>query len=277
MLPPLPRRRATRTTTKPARRPMPATQGWRWAVAGAGVGLLLASLIYAPARWLAGAVASASQGQLQLHGAQGSLWRGQAYLHLAPRHSGSYTLAQPWQWQLRPSWQGLALHLSAPDYTPDGAITLTIRPWQGRVQWQLPQLRLPLELLQGLGAPWNTLGLRGWASLQGQSGHWSWRGAGPHWPSALQWQLGDVASHLSTLPSLGSYQVNWQPPEGDTPVLLVRSLRGPLRIEGQGHWRNGRLRFSGQAEADPEQGEALSHLLTLIGQRSGHRSQLRWE
>ena len=39
---------------------------WRWAAAGMLIGLLLTCLIWAPARWLAGAVAWATQDKVQL-------------------------------------------------------------------------------------------------------------------------------------------------------------------------------------------------------------------
>ena len=46
----------------PATRPAP----WGWAAAGALAGLLLALVLFAPARWLAQAVAAASGGQVLL-------------------------------------------------------------------------------------------------------------------------------------------------------------------------------------------------------------------
>lgn len=270
-----------------------STSGWRWAGAGLLSGALLAGIYAAPARWLAWVLSQASQGQVQLLAASGTVWQGQAWLHLAPRYSASYTLASPVYWRLHPHWYGAQLALASSGYTDSAhsaapnplaaPLRLQLALWHQQVRWQAQEagLRLPLDMLQGLGAPWNTLGLSGWAYLQTPSGQWSWQAGA--WPSAMQWQIRDVASHLSTLPNLGSYQLNWQPPlaaaSGTPPtVLQLHTLSGPLHLEGEGQWQQGRLHFNGWARAEDSaaDGAALGHLLTLMGERNGNRSRLRW-
>ena len=55
---------------------------WRWAWAGAVLGLLGTLLLFAPAQWLAQAVALASHSQLQLQEARGTFWQGSAQVVL---------------------------------------------------------------------------------------------------------------------------------------------------------------------------------------------------
>ena len=52
----------------------PARLAWL----GALLGLAIALLLFAPARWLAHAITSATGGQLQLVNERGTVWRGQA-------------------------------------------------------------------------------------------------------------------------------------------------------------------------------------------------------
>ena len=49
---------------------------WRWALAGALLGVLLVVLVGAPARWLTAGLARAGGGMVLLAEPQGSLWSG---------------------------------------------------------------------------------------------------------------------------------------------------------------------------------------------------------
>ena len=57
---------------------LPAATGWRWAVLGALLGILVAVALWAPARWLADALAGWTGGRLQLVNPRGTVWNGQA-------------------------------------------------------------------------------------------------------------------------------------------------------------------------------------------------------
>ena len=54
-----------------------------WALAGALCGLLAGGVVFAPASWLAAAVASATQQRVLLADARGSVWSGSAVLVLS--------------------------------------------------------------------------------------------------------------------------------------------------------------------------------------------------
>ena len=82
---------------------------WAWAFAGIAIGLLLACLLFAPARWLAGPLERASSGRLLLADARGTVWRGSAQLMLSGGAGSTDSAALPTRvdWKLRPRWDGL--------------------------------------------------------------------------------------------------------------------------------------------------------------------------
>lgn len=256
----------------------PARLAWL----GALLGLLVALLLFAPARWLAQGLAMASRGQVQLVNTQGTVWRGQADLLLTGGEgSRSQTaLPQGLQWQLRPAWKAggpaLRLQLHAPCCTPQG-LTLTARPgWRG-ADLALDALasEWPTPLLTGLGTPWNTLRLEGRLQLQTPGLRLQWLAGRTRLDGALDIQLIDMASRLSTLRPLGSYRLSVNaPPGSDVATLTLQTLGGELQLQGQGQWVGGRLRFRGEAQAAPGREAALTNLLNIIGRRDGARSLL---
>jgi len=254
----------------------------RLATAGAVLGLALALLLFAPARWIAQALHSASNGQLQLVNSRGTVWSGQADL-LLTGGSGSRTetaLPQGLRWQLRPTWSegqpALQLQLNASCCTPQ-PLALTILPGLQGAQVQLVafQSQWPAELLVGLGTPWNTLRVQGQLGLRSPGLRLQWQAGRTQLQGSLAIEAIDMASRLSTLRPLGSYRVELQAPSGtDTTTVSLQTLRGELVLQGQGQWLGGKLRFRGDAQAAPGREEALTNLLNIIGRREGPRSLL---
>lgn len=247
---------------------------WRWAFSGAVLGLLVAIVVFAPARWLAGAVEQASGQRVSLAGARGSVWQGSSQLVLSGGIGSGAGAALPGQvhWQIRPSWSGLRIALQADccaqqplelKATVTGLSTLRVTFMDGASQW-------PAGLLIGLGTPWNTIQLQGQleASTQGVSlelapGRLNLNGR-------IQVDAMQVTSRLSTLSPMGSYRITVQ--GGTTTGLQLATLDGALQLSGQGEWLGQRLRFKGVASAAPERVEALSNLLNIVGRRDGARS-----
>ena len=79
--------------------------------------------------------------------------------------------------------------------------------------------------------------------------------------------LSQLASPLSTLRPLGTYRLRVQ--GGDTMAVSLATLEGGLQLSGNGQWANGRLKFKGEARAQPALEAALSNLLNILGQRQG--------
>jgi general secretion pathway protein N len=217
---------------------------WRWAVGGALLGTLVALAVFAPARWLAAGLARATQQQVIQN------------------------------WTLAPSWKGLSARVQA-DCCMLQPVALGIQPLWGGVQLSLARLQaeLPARLLEGLGAPFNTLQPQGRLSLASPGLSVRWLGGRASLSGEADFTASDVSSRLSPLKPLGSYR--FVIAGGDSPTVTLSTLgQGPLRLSGSGQWVGSRLRFSGVAEAAPEHQAQLSNLLTLIGRRSGGKAYI---
>lgn len=249
---------------------------WGWALAGAVVGLALATVLFAPARWLALAVKSATGGHVQMPDAQGTLWRGSARMLLAGGvgSQGSVALPGRVEWRLRPTWTGPNLTLNAACCMAEALrLQVQARAKGALVTMQNHRSNWPAAVLAGLGTPWNTVQAEGQLALatEGLSVEWAegrWGLAG-----RLTLDATDMASRLSTLKPMGSYRLTIH--GGSLNSLTLETLQGSLQLSGQGQWVGGRLRFDGAATALPEQQEALSNLLNIIGRREGARSVIK--
>jgi len=241
-------------------------------VLGGALGTVLALVIYAPASWLASAIHVASQGRVQLMQVQGSVWNGSAAVVLAGAAGSSAAMTWPsrWQWRVSPQALGVGVELHAACCTSQ---PIELQAGFSGLQISSAALQMSASVLQGLGAPWNTLQLQGDLQLHWPAVHWAWQQP-PSWQGSLQLQALRVSSRLSTLPQIGSYQAELQ--AGSNPQLQISTLQGPLQLEGQGTIQQGRLKFEGQAYAQPEQAQALANLLNLLGERSGQKTRIKW-
>lgn len=247
---------------------------WRWAIAGVLLGGVVATTAFAPARWLAAAVSQASGQQLQLVGAQGTVWGGTSQLVLSGGQGSTNAMALPGQvaWRIRPVWGGLTLQITADCCTPQPLqLRATAVGWKGaRVVLADNQSQWPASLLAGLGTPWNTVQAQGQLSAATQDFAVELGPTGPTLTGRVQLDALNISSRLSTLSPMGSYRITLQ--GGPTPSLALSTLEGSLQLSGQGEWVGQRLRFNGVATAAPERVEALSNLLNILGRRDGARS-----
>lgn len=250
-------------------------RAWGPAALGGGLlGVALACVVYAPASWLAAGLDQASGGRLRLDNPAGTLWNGSAALVLAPggrAADGALALPSRIHWALRPSLQGATVQLQA-DCCAQAPLRLLATP--GGLHLPAGQLQLPLAVLQGLGTPWNTLGVQGQLALRWQDAALSWRGGALQWQGQMEAQALGVSTALSTLPDVGSYRLVLATEQGQ-PQLQLSTLRGDLVLSGTGHWRGKRLRFTGEGQARSESADALSNLLSLLGERHGTKTKIR--
>ena len=237
---------------------------WLLAVA---VTVLATVLLCFPAAWVAQLVERQTGGRLTLGDPQGSLWHGSAFIGGAATANGAVTPLLPgrFSWSISPLvLVGMVtVRLDNPD-----ALSQPVDLTGSWSRWQLSpaSLRLPAEGLSGLGAPLNTVAPSGtmrlsWTALQlvrnGQM-------LGVEGRTTLE--MTDMASRLSFIRPIGSYAMafDWH---GQQAQLSLRSISGPLLLDGSGTLENGRLRFSGQAQAATGYEEKLASLLNLLGQR----------
>lgn len=247
---------------------------WRWAIAGVLLGGVIATTVFAPARWLAAALSQASGQQLQLVGAQGSIWGGTSQLVLSGGQGSTQAMALPGQisWRIRPVWAGLALQIKTDCCTPQPLqLRATAVGWKGaRLVLQDSQSQWPASLLAGLGTPWNTVQAQGQLSAATQDFAVEFGPLGVQLAGRVQLDALKMSSRLSTLSPMGSYRIVLQ--GGPSPSMALSTLEGSLQLSGQGQWVGRRLRFTGVATAAPERVEALSNLLNILGRRDGARS-----
>jgi general secretion pathway protein N len=241
-----------------------------------GVGLALAAVfavaltvaVRAPAAWVGDWLQA--QGRLRLIDARGTVWSGSALLGLS---DGRQVMLVPG----RLSWKiGLAAiasgrvtaDLSHPALSAPLAVSLTAKS----IALKAGQAELPAALLVALGAPFNTvrpggaLGLR-WTDVEFKGGVLAGN-------VQIDWR--EAQSALSTVAPLGSYRLQVTG-AGDTARLQLDTLRGPLRLQGSGTVKGGRVSFKGLASADPEMRPALIGLIGVLGSRVGDQAVLAIE
>lgn len=258
------------------RRHDPARLAWRWAWLGAALGLVVALVLFAPARWLASLVQQVSQGRLLMHDARGTVWNGSAQLTLTGGVGSQDAAALPGRlsWQLTPGWLGAGMRLRADCCMPEPLRAHWQARWNG---WQATLSdnvsQWPAEWLVGLGTPWNTLQVRGALHLSTQGLNLAWAAGRLVLTGQAQLDALNLSSQLSTLQPMGSYRFSLQ--GGASPTLAFQTLRGRLQLSGSGQWVGGQLRVQGEATAEPQYLDALSNLLNLIGRRDGARSIIK--
>jgi general secretion pathway protein N len=229
---------------------------WTLALLALLLGAIVGVLIYAPARWLEPWVARS--GHLQLIDSRGTVWSGSARLVLSAGAGSrdSAVLPERVQWRLGLQGAGLRLHLHATCCMQE-AMQLVLSAPEGR-----PQLTLA-----ALGTPLNTLRPSGRLLLRTQALQWRWQDQRLELGGRASLELQDFASALSTLKPMGHYRIDFQ--GGPQPTLSLQTVQGALQLQGRGQWQGGRLRFEGQASAQPDYEAALSNVLNIIGRRSG--------
>ncbi len=252
----------------------------RWAIGGLVLGALLAAIVFAPAAWLAQAVASATNEHVLLADARGTVWSGSAVAVLTGGVGSRDASALPGRIEWTLGLKGLGFELRARhDCCLTGLPSLRVQPGLGRVRITLAPGtdgigQWPTAWLAGLGTPWNTLQLGGalrlaspGLTLESAQGRWSVSGR-------ADLELLDVSSRVSTLDTLGSYRLtlSGDPAGNGTSQLSLSTREGPLQLSGEGSIGLGGVRFRGEARAGAADEAALSNLLNIIGRRDGARS-----
>lgn len=246
----------------------------------AAIGLGVGAISFAPARALGLLVRELSGDQVRLLNARGTVWQGRAEWVLTGGSGSrsSAALPQGMGWTLAPTWAGgpaLQLKLSAPCCTPQGLdLLLAWRGGSARLELGRQPSLWPASWLAGLGAPWNTIQLQGSLQLQAEGSGIEWAQGRARLTGPLELQALDLGSSLSTLKPLGSYRIRLEPDAGGSPQLRLDTLRGELKLSGEGRWTGGRLRFRGEAEAAAGSERALSNLLNILGRRDGARAHI---
>ena len=275
----------------------------RWAIAGAVLGIVAGLVLFAPAAWVAKALASATDERILFTDARGTVWSGSAVPVLTGglgSRDASYLPGRV-EWTMWPGFGSLELALRQACCI-DGSQRVSVRPGFGRTratvtpggsrsggvvaganvvigvgggsaaapagtvigQW-------PSAWLAGLGTPWNTLQLGG--NVRASSSGFTVEQVEGRWrlDGRVDLDLERVSSRLTTLETLGSYRVSLNGGNGVT-LLSVSTQDGPLQLTGSGSVGPGGVKFRGEARSAGIDEAALSNLLNIIGRRDGARS-----
>ncbi|NBS46218.1 MAG: type II secretion system protein N [Betaproteobacteria bacterium] len=250
-----------------------APAAWGAMAGGALLGALGALVAFAPAHWLATALAHGSAGHVLLDDARGTVWNGSARLLLTGGPGSTDRAALPgrvdWKITLAPSLPRLQMHVPCCAAQPL-AVTLTPGVASAQLQLDAAALQLPAAWLNGLGTPFNTLQLGGSLQIRTQGIGITLAQGRLRVDGEAELTVANAVSSLSTLRPLGSYRL--QLTGGDTPRMQLSTLDGALRLQGSGQIVGTRLRFDGAASAAPSYEDALGNLLNIIGRRDGGRS-----
>jgi general secretion pathway protein N len=252
----------------------------RWAYFGAAIGALCAAFAFAPASWMAQAVASASNGHLQLTESRGTVWSGSAVMVLTGGTGSRDAMALPGRLSWRLGWSGLAPQLRFEQACClNGRVGVNLEPGLGQVDAELVAppgwvAQWPTAWLAGLGTPFNTMQLGGAVrfvspglTVRWVAGRWQMDGR-------AEIEFNGVSSRLSTLESLGSYRLSLvaDPANAGNSLLTLTTVDGALQLSGNGTWSASGLRFRGEARSGLANDAALNNLLNIIGRREGARS-----
>ena len=237
-----------------------------WLLAGI-LAVVLTLLVFCPAAWMARVVELQTGGRFTLGDAQGTLWRGSAFIGGAPSGSDPVTPLLPGRFAWRFSPMVLLGQVDI-DLENAEALSQPLKITGDWYQWQVSPaaVSLPAERLAGLGAPLNTIQPSGQMRLSWTPLQVARQGNAVAVAGTTTMQMNDIASRLSPVKPLGSYQLimDWR---GQQAQLTLTTVKGPMLLNGNGTLTNGRLQFSGKAQAEEGQEERLANLLNLLGQR----------
>jgi general secretion pathway protein N len=237
-----------------------------WLLAGL-VTIALTAGAFLPAAWMSAIVEQQTAGRLTLGDPQGSLWRGSAFIGGAPSGADPVTPLLPGRFSWRLSPMVLLGQVDA-DLQNEQALSQPVKITGSWHEWLLSpaSITLPAERLVGLGAPLNTIQPSGRMVLSWTPLQIARQGQQVGVNGTMTLQMTDIASRLSPVKPLGAYEMimDWRGPQAQ---MALKTLRGPMLLSGSGALVNGRLQFSGKAEAEAGQEERLANLLNLLGQR----------
>ena len=216
----------------------------------------LTTVIRAPAGWVGQWVEARTP--FRLIDARGTVWRGSALLGVS---DGRQTTLTPGRLEWKVDSR-LSIWISHPWLR--SPVEVSVAPQ--KKGFAKGAARVPAAMLAAAGAPFNTLRPTGILEITWTDGVLG--SAGLAGELQIDWR--EAQSALSTVAPLGTYRLHLTG-AGQRAILELETLSGPLRMQGNGTWEAGRVRFNGVATAEPGMQGALNGLLGLLGRRSGDK------
>ena len=244
-----------------------------------------------PISWVSGSLASQTGCRVMLQQPIGTIWQGSAALAFSEPNATEGGCRDPLSVTERFHWSTSCKLLSM---TCNTELQFAAFEQVQLISWGLSktqiaanEIKLPANVLEGLGNPWSTLRPRGelgarWTdiNLAGLMANLPGFGAG-NTPSSgvIRIIISNLTSPISPVKPLGGYEIaaniadtgmNW----------TLSTTSGPLLLKGQGEFSNktgGKaMQFAGEASASPESQESLIGLLSLLGKKEGDTYRLKF-
>jgi hypothetical protein len=244
--------------------------GVRLAIVGVAAYLIFLA-VNLPAAWLGYALERASAGAVALGETRGTVWKGQGVLAL--RSGGGFRSVADIEWRCNPlslfaGRLSLALSGAAPGATLRASVSLGV----GSVRFQGVEASSPAAMLESASTAVAFVKPEGRVRVQAESfevGRTSVLGA-----ATVEWS----DAGLSGVTRIGDYrlQINGS---GDRAALKLATLRGDLRMNGEGEWRAAQPRvvqMRGVAETPPGRKDLEPLLDLLAGQGPGPSRSFGW-
>ena len=231
----------------------------------------LGLLVTAPAGLLQALCNKASEGRLNIAEAQGSLWSGAGQIEIRDvgkaAGSSKAVIAKSIAWRLQPAYL-LRGQLRAEIRLDQRDKPFIVSASLSGVEIEDADIELPARALTLAVPKLAALGLSGDVNLS--IPHLEVGKTGMKGDATLQWR--SAGSALSRVSPLGDYELTLHG-GGVTINALLRTLKGPLQLDGQGSWPYGNNPvFQVTARIPPRQSEQLAPLLRLIAIERGDGS-----
>jgi general secretion pathway protein N len=217
----------------------------------------------APATLIDAGLQRISHGKLRLVEAQGTLWSGSAQIEIRDP-GGRAGAAKSLAWRMLPE-SLLRGHMVFDVQAEPSGQTFPVTLSLSGIKLANADIKLPGAVL-GMGMPsLAPLGLSGdillhIASLSIEDGQMQGK---------LALRLRDTGSAFTPISPLGDYELNVDG-DGATVQVVLRTLKGPLQLDGKGSWGIGsRPDFLAIAHVPPQHLEQLGPLLRLIAVERG--------
>ena len=236
----------------------------RWTALAFGLGVYAAALVaLAPATLVDGRLARASEGRARLAEARGSLWSGAGWIEIRDA-DGRVGIAKRLRWQVLPG-SLLRGRLSVAVELDQAGRPFPVTLSPSRIEVADAGISVPAAVL-GLGMP-RIAPLRLTGEVLVEIPRLSVERGRIEGEATLTWRA--AGSALAPISPLGDYEVRFK---GVGPAVhaALRTLEGPLQLEGKGTWTNGApASYLVAARVPAQHQEQLAPLFRLIAVERG--------
>jgi general secretion pathway protein N len=244
--------------------------GVRFAILGAAAYLVFL-VVNLPASWFGYALERSSGGALALGDARGTVWKGRGALAVRSGESYRGVADVEWRCNLLSVFSG-RLSVALSGSSPGASLRANVSLGFGSVRLQNVEASLSAAVLESaipvaaIAKPEGRLRI---AANSFEVGSANVLGA-----ATVEWS----DAGLSGVRRVGDYRLQITG-NGDRAAVRLATLRGALRVSGDGEWRASEPRvvqMRGVAEASPERKDLEPLLVLLAGPGSGPSRQFGW-